>query len=382
VFASGEQSEAIWYALPIYLQWRAMTNKMHSTMENEEMRNIIILAFILAFAIGGVAMAGQGGPSSARYDGLYPVEYSCERDRQAIPPGAGPLDQLQVLFTRPVDLAGPQWPDNTFDYDNNTFEQDGPEQVDALANMGDFLFHELLANRADLLISFRLLGPSDAGAGPDAVYFETPVGGVGTKWTQIDLDADAPGVMENLDGLEVWGPDLDDDAYMYSVEGDATLGLGNSVFAFPPPFPTGPYVPLAAVQAACVVLGYQGGDVDLDGLMVYDSSVDAGDFDNQFGPNDEIIFSIRASGNWDGGEIVHLKGDGSVAFLNHGGHIWNTAFDISGTFEVQTEEVDAIEAMIHSNIPSMTGYGIIVLVLLILASGMFVIIRRRKAVEA
>ena len=33
-----------------------------------------------------------------------------------------------------------------------------------------------------------------------------------------------------------------------------------------------------------------------------------------------------------------------AVFLEHGGHVWDTAFDVRGTFGVRTENIDALEA--------------------------------------
>jgi hypothetical protein len=48
---------------------------------------------------------------------------------------------------------------------------------------------------------------------------------------------------------------------------------------------------------------------------------------------------------FDGGEIFIYKGANTpTTFLNHGGHLWDTAFDVRATFGVQNENVDALEA--------------------------------------
>jgi hypothetical protein len=68
-----------------------------------------------------------------------------------------------------------------------------------------------------------------------------------------------------------------------------------------------------------------------------------------FAPNistdrgDEVLISIRASNNFDGGEIVHLRFGQPADFFRHGGHLWDTAFQVQGHFPVDTEEVDGIE---------------------------------------
>jgi hypothetical protein len=95
--------------------------------------------------------------------------------------------------------------------------------------------------------------------------------------------------------------------------------------------------------------------------------------------DDIIIFSIRASGNWDGGEIVVLPFGGPASFLNHGGQIWNTAFDVATAFGVSTQEVDAIEALpIPPGGPVLTEWGIMILVILLLISASFIMLKRKK----
>ena len=57
------------------------------------------------------------------------------------------------------------------------------------------------------------------------------------------------------------------------------------------------------------------------------------------GSDDELIF--------DGGEIWLWDGitPGSATFLSHGGHTWDTAFDVMGTFGVDSDDVNALESV-------------------------------------
>jgi hypothetical protein len=66
----------------------------------------------------------------------------------------------------------------------------------------------------------------------------------------------------------------------------------------------------------------------------------------------QLIFSIQpitVPGTpiaFDGGEIFEYDGPGMpTRFLNHGGHDWDTAFDVMGTFHLQNENIDALEAV-------------------------------------
>jgi len=118
------------------------------------------------------------------------VEFSTDPDvdQAAVP------DPLQNLYTEPPP-PGAAAPVNTFDFGDDW-------EVDALANGGDFLFHEVIANRVKLLASF-LTDP-----GLNAVWSETPAGVTAVRWTHANLDAGGTILTPSigLDGLEVWGP--------------------------------------------------------------------------------------------------------------------------------------------------------------------------------
>ncbi len=36
---------------------------------------------------------------------------------------------------------------------------------------------------------------------------------------------------------------------------------------------------------------------------------------------------------------------GGAKFLNHGKHLWDTSFDVMGTFSTKTENINALEAL-------------------------------------
>jgi hypothetical protein len=209
--------------------------------------------------------------------------------------------------------------------------------VDALANGRDAQFDEVLANTAELLLSFR---PDPAGPNGATVFREFPSGGTQALWYKPHLNAPNLGAsfFENLDALELWGPLGADDARFYSLNGDYTgtsvfvqvggvsqpfLSQGQISLAIAPLFTTPPPAP------------------DVDGLMVKD-----GDANNVWSPGDAVIFSIRASGSADGGEIIHWVQGSAATFLSHGGHLWDNGFNVSATFGLPagTEDVDALEA--------------------------------------
>lgn len=307
----------------------------------------IRLAFLIAIGVsvqGAVAhgqqVIQQGGNVAAAT--APPVEYSNLLDEEAILGGGqhDGLDPLQVLYTEPPDVVGPPFPGDSID-----FGEEGA--VDALANMGDALFWSLVNNQADLLVSF-FGDPTAAAPDNNGVFAETTTGArFSPLWTHTDFSNQAPNPesVEDVDALELWGPIPGWDANMYSVQGDGANTV--SVYYYPPGGPPAAYVPHADIVAAVQFLGYTGpeGSVDLDALMVFDIG---GGFDHTWNADDEIIFSIRAAANWDGGELVHLTNLGGGAFarayLSHGGHLWDTPFAVGTTFGVNTEEVDAIEA--------------------------------------
>ena len=187
--------------------------------------------------------------------------------------------------------------------------------VDALAASFDFFFPELIINRAALLVTFD---------NDPNIYIEDDLGNNYIWAVPAQVDAKGYAMVE---ALEVWGPEGISDSTRYSLRGDpggcAVLILGGGCLHTN-----------AAVGAA---IGLSpGAQFDLDALMAY---------------GDEIVFSIRpytdATGlAFDGGEIWHWDGKAAqAAFLNHGGHLWDTAFDVRGTFGVNDENVASIEAV-------------------------------------
>jgi hypothetical protein len=298
------------------------------------------------------------------------VEFTDSPDREAEEGtggwGLNGPDALQVVYTEPADPPGGPLPKNsTFDF--------GPSgEIDALANGGDLYLYELIDNNATLIISFQ----GDPGA--NAVWYETPQGARNVQWTQLNLVNEVAGHRINdLDALEVHGPRSIDDADFYSESGDPggvsvkTMAMGN-------------YINRWQIFSACSTLGYTGDSslIDLDGLMVFERKGILGN--KTWDTSDVIIFSIRNTkpvGNWDGGEIVVLRygPPRTQDFLFHGGQTWNTAFVCSTAFGVHTEEVDAIEALRYDwPHPVLTEWGLIILVALLLASTVYIMLKRKK----
>lgn len=309
---------------------------------------------------------------------------------------------------------------DAFDFGSPTYSFEHREgQIDALANRGDFLFRQVTDNTATLLFSVTAdLGIS--GAAKAHVHFEdpdpvdlSPTGDVADVWAVIEAPPAGPGlgpgvnhhVVEDLDALEVWGPEppthnrpagiptpvvegyiggfgvgpATADANRFSLDVDAATGV--SVFAFSASGPSAglitPWVPHSEIVAAVESLLLSGmGDglrldpeslhlIDVDGTMASDVEPDLDHTSLSWGPGDELLFTvdpftagvIDASGAvigsvfMDGGEIMHLSKTGlgpgafAVSYLSHGGHLWDTAFDVSGTFGYEFEDVDALEAV-------------------------------------
>jgi hypothetical protein len=74
---------------------------------------------------------------------------------------------------------------------------------------------------------------------------------------------------------------------------------------------------------------------------------DTGPLPGIWDEGDAVLFSIRPFNAWDGGEVVYWEFGAAPEFLVHGGHRWDTAFDVAGTFGVNVahENVDALEAI-------------------------------------
>jgi hypothetical protein len=187
--------------------------------------------------------------------------------------------------------------------------------VDALSASFDLFFKELLINQAALLVTFD---------GDPNIYIED---GIGNNWiwaapAQIDSSA-----YTMIEALEVWGPEGVSDSTNYSLLGDpggcAVLVLG------------GGCLHTSAAVGAAIGLA-PGVQFDLDALMTY---------------GDELVFSIRPVSDptglsFDGGELWYWDSKtASASFLDHGGHLWDTAFDVMGTFGVNSENVASIEAV-------------------------------------
>ena len=97
----------------------------------------------------------------------------------------------------------------------------------------------------------------------------------------------------------------------------------------------------AAVLTFVNSLGAAAAVVDLDALMVDESAAT------------RILFSVRPTGTFDGGEIMVMNYvSGAGGFLVHGGHVWDTAYDVVanyGSLGMTSEDIASLEAV--SSVP-------------------------------
>jgi hypothetical protein len=322
---------------------------------------------MIFYAIGGAAefYVDEAELRELQQPFLWPdVEYSNRFDERSVAGGGGhgPLDPGQVLYTHPPDTPIDPNPSDAVDFFPLLENENEPDaQVDAIANSGDALFESVVAEGSPLLISLE----GDPGVtAPVAAYYERLDGSTGVEYTQRDLHAlDIFGELEDVDGLDLHrdhDTPLLYDADAFSLLGDVT---GVSVYSYVTGAPV-PFVTRAQLYAAIVPLGFQGEDVDvdLDALMVKDVNP-VGVWDM----GDAILFSVRANGGFDGGEVIHWEWGMPAAFLVPAGHKWDTAFPVANTFGIEdgTEEVDALEALL---VPEPAAMPLLVSGILVLRS--------------
>lgn len=269
-------------------------------------------------------------------------DFSDVRDRNA----AGAADVEQVVAWD--GLGGVR---DSFDYDQppNTRPLYPPStEVDGLAASGDALYQAVIGNQAALLFSVE----TDAN-----VLFERATGfpaapaGFGVWATALDIDAMNPPI--DTDALEIWGGDNADDSNRYSLAGDPFVQTPAAVFKvavweYDEAGMTSLPHTLTTDLAAAMDLQFAGIGV---GGPVWGQLVETMDVDAIMTFGKEVLYSIRPvvlPGSpiaFDGGEIfVYTAPNAPTKFLDHGGHLWDTAFDVMGTFHLQNENVDALEA--------------------------------------
>jgi hypothetical protein len=268
---------------------------------------------------------------------------------------------------------------DTFDYSGSrSGDTVTAREVDALANHQDALFWDVIANRAALLFSTGStvvpLNPlfvgniayNQLGIHEKSVLFESIGGGI-DFWAKPP-EIDQAGV-NDLDGLEVWSSvsptssqypspadPTPDDADVYSLLGDPLInGTRTSLWYYNGSVST-PYLDAAQIAAAInrPDIANLADIIDLDGLMVWDGG-NIGQWDN----SDAILFSVMPidanldgiitpninGGDIDGGEIWSWRFGQAAQFLFHGGHLWDTAFNVRQATGAVNENIDALEAV-------------------------------------
>lgn len=261
---------------------------------------------------------------------------------------AGKPDALQVIA-----WDGMGGSSDTFDYtaamrSYELIEMISGGQVDALANSGDAFFHDVTQDMVPMLASFHVHS-SIHYTEPGAAHGAPPAVGVWAAPPIINA-MPPPLSVDDVDGLEVWGSDTMDDADRFSLSYDPAGAPGGprvSVWSYDSTLDTAePFIFADEIAGA---IGYPdlADHIDLDAMMT---------------SGDDIMFSIRPIGPFDGGEIwVWTKGAGLASFLVHGGETWDTAHSVTGHFSgygiTVDENINALEAIPEPMTICLLGLG-------------------------
>lgn len=237
----------------------------------------------------------------------------------------------------------------------------GEFNIDAQSQVNDALFDAVIDNRAPLIVSTSF----DGMLGNDtSLAAERSSGAVETFATrrQVVDHGHVGGLLRDIDSVDLWGTENADAAGFYSLQSDpnnvavySRLILG--------PGGVQPYLTKTQIANAIEDPNIAPA-IDVDGLMVRDVGTGLNPFDGEFNDGDAILFSIApifdATGavRYDGGEIWVWEFGQPARYLEHGGHKWDTAFDVAGTFGVNTQNIDAIEAA--GSIPEPTSVALLV----------------------
>ncbi len=270
-------------------------------------RHQVLSASVLAISFLSSAAVGQN--TSALCEVVFNREFSDNIDVDMF----GIPDPGQVLF---FDCFGGTL-DNIFrDLDRANFGF----QVDALANRNDRLFQALVNDNAELIFSVT---------GDRNIYFERENTGRNDVWVE-DV------AINDVDALEVWG---DSNSDWHSFQGDpdgvALFYVGDLGFVNIMQTDI-----LTGLQSLGIGFDLDPTDVQLDASMRFTFGLD------------QLVFSLepidddRGDPILDGGEIFVMDMTTNTAeYLSHGGHLWDTDFDVMGTFGVANENINAIDAV-------------------------------------
>jgi hypothetical protein len=220
--------------------------------------------------------------------------------------------------------------------------------IDAQSQIRDVMYREVVDDRVPLIVSTsfdQMLG------GNVALAAERPSGAVQSfaTSTQIVNHPHIGGQLRDIDSVDLWGREEQPHAAFYSFRDDPFNTSVYTLQVLAPGF-LQPYLSTGQIAGAIGNTNLAP-LIDVDGLMVHDVGTATNPFDGTFGPGDSVMFSIAPIPNpeggdfYDGGEIWVWNFGAPAQFLKHGGHLWDTAFNVGGTFGVQTENIDALEAV-------------------------------------
>lgn len=218
-------------------------------------------------------------------------------------------------------------------------------ELDAMAHMGDAHFEGLMSDTAALIVSLSAPtfpgGPTvdpPVGGIPASLFYRnsSPYGSSAGVWaTAPMLNPMAPPMQ--VSGVELWG-----------AVGDTThwseVGDPGGVSVFSDPFAPSPYLLTAELEFALGAVE----PIDIDAFMLLDHFGGT----DLFHVGDFALMSVRANGQFDGGEIWLLEraagGTLVASFFTHGGVTWDTANDVGALFGVSSliQEIDALEAVV------------------------------------